>query len=83
MLNSLYSYYLVPLVANRQLCVIGVKTCMECMEPIDEHKFEVATDVHGITDGPRLGRCRVIDRVNISCHFYVPHFLARITKKIF
>jgi BRCA1-associated RING domain protein 1 len=39
-----------------------VKTCMECMEPIDEHKFEVATDVHGITDGPRLGRCRVIDR---------------------
>lgn len=56
---------------------------MECMEPIDEHKFEVTTDVHGITDGPRLGRCRVIDRVNISCHCYVPHFLARITKKIF
>ncbi|KAF0925258.1 hypothetical protein E2562_015971 [Oryza meyeriana var. granulata] len=39
-----------------------VKTCMERMEPIDEQKFEVITDVHGITDGPRLGRCRVIDR---------------------
>ncbi|XP_006654630.1 protein BREAST CANCER SUSCEPTIBILITY 1 homolog [Oryza brachyantha] len=39
-----------------------VKTCMECMEPIDEQKFEVTTDVQGITDGPRLGRCRVIDR---------------------
>uniref|UniRef100_A0A0D9WII5 RING-type E3 ubiquitin transferase BRCA1 n=1 Tax=Leersia perrieri TaxID=77586 RepID=A0A0D9WII5_9ORYZ len=39
-----------------------VKTCMKRMEPIDEQKFEVTTDVHGISNGPKLGRCRVIDR---------------------
>jgi hypothetical protein len=33
------------------------------MEPVDETKFEVATDVHGVTGGPRLGRQRVIKKV--------------------
>ncbi|KAL5231242.1 hypothetical protein ABZP36_030018 [Zizania latifolia] len=39
-----------------------VKTCMDRMEPVNEEKFEVSTDVHGIIDGPRLGRCRVMDK---------------------
>ncbi|KAL6609684.1 hypothetical protein ACP70R_039653 [Stipagrostis hirtigluma subsp. patula] len=39
-----------------------VKTCMERMEPVDEQKFEVTTDVHGTSDGPRLGRERAISK---------------------
>ncbi|KAM0872487.1 hypothetical protein ACQ4PT_038698 [Festuca glaucescens] len=39
-----------------------VKACMDHMEPVDETKFEVATDVHGVTGGPRLGRQRVIKK---------------------
>lgn len=34
------------------------------MEPADEMKFEVSTDVHGTADGPRLGRQRVINKVS-------------------
>ncbi|KAM0822445.1 hypothetical protein ACQ4PT_071484 [Festuca glaucescens] len=39
-----------------------VKACMDHMEPVDETKFEVTTDVHGVTGGPRLGRQRVIKK---------------------
>ncbi|CAL4902328.1 unnamed protein product [Urochloa decumbens] len=39
-----------------------VKTCMEHMEPIDEVRFEVTTDVHGTSEGPRLGRQRVVNK---------------------
>lgn len=42
------------------------------MEPADEMKFEVSTDVHGTADGPRLGRQRVINKVRSSpaVHLY-------------
>lgn len=39
-----------------------VKTCMEHMEPVDETRYEVSTDVHGATKGPRLGRQRLINK---------------------
>uniref|UniRef100_A0ACD5T8Q5 Uncharacterized protein n=1 Tax=Avena sativa TaxID=4498 RepID=A0ACD5T8Q5_AVESA len=39
-----------------------VKACMDRMEPVDEQKFEVATDVHGVTGGPRSGRQRVVNK---------------------
>ncbi|XP_062181174.1 protein BREAST CANCER SUSCEPTIBILITY 1 homolog isoform X2 [Phragmites australis] len=39
-----------------------VKTCMECMEPVDEQRFEVTVDVHGTSEGPMLGRQRVIHK---------------------
>ncbi|OEL22371.1 Protein BREAST CANCER SUSCEPTIBILITY 1-like protein [Dichanthelium oligosanthes] len=39
-----------------------VKTCMEHMEPVDEVRFEVTADVHGTSEGPRLGRQRVVNR---------------------
>lgn len=38
---------------------------MELMEPVDELKFEVSTDVHGTAEGPRLGRQRVINKVRV------------------
>jgi BRCA1-associated RING domain protein 1 len=43
---------------------------MDRMEPVDEQKFEVATDVHGVTGGPRLGRQRVINKVTFF-HCYI------------
>lgn len=36
---------------------------MDRMEPADEQKFEVTTDVHGVSEGPKLGRQRVINKV--------------------
>ncbi|XP_064970451.1 protein BREAST CANCER SUSCEPTIBILITY 1 homolog isoform X1 [Musa acuminata AAA Group] len=40
----------------------GINACMDAMEPIDEEKFEVTVDIHGISDGPRLGRLRAINK---------------------
>lgn len=33
------------------------------MEPVDEQRFEVTVDVHGTSEGPMLGRQRVIHKV--------------------
>ena len=52
-----------PFDANCCVHTVGVKACMDRMEPVDEQKFEVATDVHGVTEGPRLGRQRVLNKV--------------------
>ena len=38
---------------------------MERMEPVDEVRFEVTTDVHGVREGPKLGRQRVINKVRL------------------
>ncbi|RCV17000.1 hypothetical protein SETIT_3G183600v2 [Setaria italica] len=51
-----------------------VKTCMEHMEPVDEVRFEVTTDVHGTREGPKLGRQRVINKqpkLFASIHLYL------------
>ncbi|GLT97125.1 hypothetical protein SLE2022_147070 [Rubroshorea leprosula] len=39
-----------------------VKACMKAMEPVDEEKYEIAVDIHGIRDGPRLGRLRLLNK---------------------
>lgn len=49
---------------------------MDCMEPVEEQKFEVLTDVHGTSEGPKLGRQRIVDKVNILCHCYILYLLA-------
>ncbi|KAI3903583.1 hypothetical protein MKW98_032237 [Papaver atlanticum] len=36
-----------------------VKACLQAMEPVAEEQYEVKVDIHGIEDGPRLGRLRV------------------------
>lgn len=48
------------------------------MEPADEMKFEVSTDVHGTADGPRLGRQRVINKVRSSPAVYLYDHLKHI-----
>ena len=43
--------------------VTGTKACMKEMEPVDEERYEIIVDIHGIKDGPRLGRIRVLNKV--------------------
>lgn len=45
------------------LCA-GIKACTQAMEQIEEERFEISLDVHGIRDGPQLGRLRVLNNVN-------------------
>nr|XP_029116035.1 protein BREAST CANCER SUSCEPTIBILITY 1 homolog isoform X2 [Elaeis guineensis] len=39
-----------------------IKECMEAREPVDEEKYEITVDVHGISRGPQLGRLRAINK---------------------
>lgn len=36
---------------------------MKEMDPVDEEHYEINVDIHGIRDGPRLGRLRVLNKV--------------------
>ncbi|XP_022146677.1 protein BREAST CANCER SUSCEPTIBILITY 1 homolog isoform X2 [Momordica charantia] len=38
-----------------------IKACAQAMEHIEEERFEITLDVHGIRDGPQLGRLRVLN----------------------
>ncbi|KAK4254598.1 hypothetical protein QN277_009956 [Acacia crassicarpa] len=44
------------------LNVEWIKACMQAMEPVDEERYEITVDIHGIQDGPRLGRLRVLSK---------------------
>ena len=39
---------------------------MEAREPVNEENFEIRVDVHGIRDGPRLGRLRASRKVKFQ-----------------
>ncbi|OVA13240.1 BRCT domain [Macleaya cordata] len=39
-----------------------IKACLKAMEPVSEEQYEVKVDIHGIKDGPRLGRLRVLNK---------------------
>ncbi|ONK65178.1 uncharacterized protein A4U43_C07F34490 [Asparagus officinalis] len=39
-----------------------IKACLKAMKPVEEEKYEIAVDVHGIRGGPRLGRLRLIHK---------------------
>ncbi|XP_023002972.1 protein BREAST CANCER SUSCEPTIBILITY 1 homolog [Cucurbita maxima] len=38
-----------------------IRACIQAMEQIEEERFEITLDVHGIRDGPQLGRLRVLN----------------------
>lgn len=44
------------------LDVNWVKACMTAMKPVDEEQFEIIVDVHGMRNGPQLGRLRVLSK---------------------
>ncbi|KAI8524602.1 hypothetical protein RHMOL_Rhmol13G0161800 [Rhododendron molle] len=55
------------------LSTAWIKACMKTMEPVDEQLYEIAVDIHGIRDGPRLGRLRHVNKqpkLFDGCKFY-------------
>lgn len=41
----------------------GIRACIDAMEHVEEEKYEIAVDVHGMRNGPRLGRLRALNMV--------------------
>lgn len=41
----------------------GVEACMKSMGLVDEKYYEIEVDVHGIRNGPNLGRLRLMNKV--------------------
>ncbi|KAK2996344.1 hypothetical protein RJ639_026587 [Escallonia herrerae] len=39
-----------------------VKDCLKAMETVDEKDYEIDVDIHGIRDGPRRGRSRLLNK---------------------
>ncbi|KAJ4980719.1 hypothetical protein NE237_031556 [Protea cynaroides] len=39
-----------------------IKACMEALRPVNEVQYEISVDIHGIRDGPHLGRLRVFNK---------------------
>ncbi|XP_015868465.3 protein BREAST CANCER SUSCEPTIBILITY 1 homolog [Ziziphus jujuba] len=52
-----------------------IKACMEAMQPVDEENYEITTDTHGIRDGPRLGRLRVMNKQPKLFHGFKFYFM--------
>ncbi|KAK7332153.1 hypothetical protein VNO80_28901 [Phaseolus coccineus] len=44
------------------LKVEWIKASMKEMNPVGEERYEINVDVHGVRDGPRLGRLRVLNK---------------------
>ncbi|OIV95749.1 hypothetical protein TanjilG_05297 [Lupinus angustifolius] len=55
-----------------------IKACMKEMGPVDEGRYEINVDIHGIKDGPRLGRLRVLNKqpklFNGYTFYFMGHF---------
>ncbi|KAI4297361.1 hypothetical protein L6164_037256 [Bauhinia variegata] len=43
-----------------------IRASMKAMKPLDEECYEIYVDIHGIKDGPRLGRLRVLNNVDFT-----------------
>ncbi|XP_050232818.1 protein BREAST CANCER SUSCEPTIBILITY 1 homolog [Mercurialis annua] len=39
-----------------------VKACMKATKPVLEDPFEILVDIHGMRDGPQLGRLRILNK---------------------
>lgn len=52
---------------------------MKAKEPVAEEQYEIGVDIHGIRDGPRLGRLRRLNEV-ISCNYHLIIFQSHLTK---
>ncbi|KAM4112341.1 hypothetical protein ACJW30_05G133100 [Castanea mollissima] len=50
-----------------------IKACIKVMQIVDEEPYEITVDIHGIKDGPRLGRLRLLNqqpKLFDGCKFY-------------
>ncbi|KAL5977414.1 hypothetical protein ACLOJK_021760 [Asimina triloba] len=44
------------------LSIDWIKACMTEMKPVNEEKYAINVDVHGVKDGPQRGRQRVLEK---------------------
>lgn len=61
--------YVCNLLINKlsKCCVLflaGIKTCMKNTKYVSEEPYEITMDVHGIREGPYLGRQRALNKVS-------------------
>ncbi|KAG6695789.1 hypothetical protein I3843_09G113500 [Carya illinoinensis] len=55
------------------LSIEWIRACMKVMQLVDEEPYEISVDIHGIRDGPRLGRLRLLNKqpkIFNGCKFY-------------
>ncbi|KAF5176010.1 Breast cancer susceptibility 1-like protein [Thalictrum thalictroides] len=66
--------FLMAILEGRWILKIDwIKACMQAMEPVAEEGYQISVDVHGIRDGPQLGRLRVMNKqpkLFEGCNFY-------------
>ncbi|CAH9111800.1 unnamed protein product, partial [Cuscuta europaea] len=44
------------------LTIEWIKACLNAAEHVDEQPYEIEVDIHGVRDGPRLGRLRMTNK---------------------
>ncbi|CAN4076208.1 unnamed protein product [Withania somnifera] len=55
--------YLMGVLTGKWILSIGwIIACLEAREFIDEQQYEIRIDTHGIVDGPKLGRLRILNK---------------------
>ncbi|XP_073146380.1 protein BREAST CANCER SUSCEPTIBILITY 1 homolog isoform X2 [Henckelia pumila] len=50
-----------------------IKACLNAKEFVEEQQYEITCDIHGIRDGPRIGRLRLLNKqpkLFSGCKFY-------------
>ncbi|XP_073038112.1 protein BREAST CANCER SUSCEPTIBILITY 1 homolog isoform X1 [Primulina eburnea] len=55
------------------LSIEWIKACLNAKEFVHEQQYEITCDIHGIRDGPRLGRFRLLNKqpkLFNGCQFY-------------
>ncbi|PIA30117.1 hypothetical protein AQUCO_05700083v1 [Aquilegia coerulea] len=66
--------FLMAILEGRWILKIDwIKACMKAMKPVAEEDYEISIDVHGIRNGPHLGRLRVMNKqpkLFEGCNFY-------------
>ncbi|GMI70669.1 hypothetical protein HRI_000736200 [Hibiscus trionum] len=67
--------YLIGILEGKWILNINwVKACIKAMRHVDELPYEINIDVHGMRDGPRLGRLRLQNKQPKpfnECKFYI------------
>ncbi|KAH6825657.1 hypothetical protein C2S53_017629 [Perilla frutescens var. hirtella] len=61
------------------LSVQWIKACIEAGELVDEEQFEISVDIHGIRDGPKLGRLRLLNKQPKLLDGYTFYFMGDFT----
>lgn len=46
-------------------CAVGIKACMEEVNPVEEEPYEINLDNQGCQGGPKAGRLGALANVNI------------------